>query len=106
MLMAEVPDELCADCQSIVCCQRRYGGAGMAISSATELRVAVLGAGGTIAPAILADLAASDEGATLVLLALDGERARAAAERHGGAKAASHVVDARDPEGLARALSD
>jgi saccharopine dehydrogenase (NAD+, L-lysine-forming) len=51
------------------------------------LRVAILGAGGTIAPAIVRDLAESDEVAQLLLLDLDREKARATAERHGGGKA-------------------
>jgi lysine 6-dehydrogenase len=51
------------------------------------LRVAILGAGGTIAPAIVRDLAESDEVAELLLVDLDRDKARAAAERHGGGKA-------------------
>jgi lysine 6-dehydrogenase len=51
------------------------------------LNVAVLGAGGTIAPAIVRDLAESDEAATLLLVDLDEQRARAVAEAHGGGKA-------------------
>ena len=41
------------------------------------MRVAVLGAGGTIAPAIVRDLAESDEVSELVLLDLDAEKAHA-----------------------------
>jgi saccharopine dehydrogenase-like NADP-dependent oxidoreductase len=67
------------------------------------LRVAVLGAGGIIAPAIVRDLAESDEAAELLLLDLDEERAEAAALAHGGPKASAQRVDARDG-GLARAL--
>jgi lysine 6-dehydrogenase len=59
------------------------------------VNVAVLGAGGTIAPAIVRDLAESDEAGSLLLLDLDGERAAAVAERHGGGKARSAAVDAR-----------
>jgi saccharopine dehydrogenase (NAD+, L-lysine-forming) len=51
------------------------------------LRVAVLGAGGTIAPAIVRDLAESDEATELLLIDLDPERARTVAARHGGGKA-------------------
>jgi saccharopine dehydrogenase-like NADP-dependent oxidoreductase len=51
------------------------------------LRVAILGAGGTIAPAIIRDLAESDEVAELLLVDLDQEKARATADRHGGGKA-------------------
>lgn len=66
------------------------------------MRVAVLGAGGTIAPAIVRDLAESDEVSELVLLDLDAERALGVAERHGGDKAFAVAVDAR--EGLGEAL--
>jgi saccharopine dehydrogenase (NAD+, L-lysine-forming) len=51
------------------------------------LRVAILGAGGTIAPAIVRDLAESDEVAEMLLVDLDQDRARATADRHGGGKA-------------------
>ena len=51
------------------------------------MRVAILGAGGTIAPAIVRDLAESDEVAELLLVDLDREKARATADRHGGGKA-------------------
>jgi lysine 6-dehydrogenase len=66
------------------------------------VNVAVLGAGGTIAPAIVRDLAESDEAGSLLLLDLDGERAARVAENHGGNKARSAAVDAR--AGLAREL--
>jgi predicted dehydrogenase len=46
------------------------------------VKVAILGAGGTIAPAIVRDLAESDEAERLLLLDLDAERAAAVAERH------------------------
>jgi Saccharopine dehydrogenase NADP binding domain len=59
------------------------------------LRVGVLGAAGTIAPAILEDLAASEEVASVLALDLDGARAAAAAEAHGGAKATAAAADAR-----------
>jgi lysine 6-dehydrogenase len=72
------------------------------------MRVAVLGAGGTIAPAIVRDLAESDEAEELLLLDIDLERASAVAETHGGGKARAARVDARiEPEvegSLARAL--
>ena len=51
------------------------------------MRVAILGAGGTIAPAIVRDLAESEEVTQMLLVDLDEERARATAERHGGDKA-------------------
>ena len=44
------------------------------------MRVAILGAGGTIAPAIVRDLAESAEVDELLLLDLDAARARANAE--------------------------
>ncbi len=72
------------------------------------MRVAVLGAGGTIAPAIVRDLAESDEVDDLLLLDLDEPRAQQVAERCGGAKARAAFADARasgeQPESLARAL--
>jgi lysine 6-dehydrogenase len=72
------------------------------------MRVAILGAGGTIAPAIVRDLAESDEADELLLLDIDESRAQAVAEAHGGAKARAAQVDARaeaEAEGsLARAL--
>jgi len=66
------------------------------------VRVAVLGAGGIIAPAIVRDLAESDEATELVLLDLDAGRAAAVAELHGGGKARAAAADARS--GLAGAL--
>jgi len=66
--------------------------------------VGVLGAGGTIAPAIVRDLAESEEVARLVLLDRDEARLRAVAEAHGGGTAEARVVDAGD--GLADAIGD
>jgi lysine 6-dehydrogenase len=68
------------------------------------LRVAVLGAGGTIAPALVRDLAESAEVDGLTLLDLDGARVRAVAEAHGGANATAAAVDASDPQALTLAL--
>jgi len=48
------------------------------------LRVAIVGAGGTIAPAIVRDLAESEEVGELLLVDLDRSRAQAVADRHGG----------------------
>lgn len=59
------------------------------------LEVAVLGAGGTIAPAIVRDLAESDEVARMRLLDLDVDRARAVAVAHGAGKATPAAADAR-----------
>jgi lysine 6-dehydrogenase len=69
------------------------------------MRVAVLGAGGTIAPAIVRDLADSTEVTELALLDLDADRASAVAEAHGMGKAASAAVDARRNGALAEALA-
>ena len=72
------------------------------------LRVAVLGAGGTIAPAIVRDLAQSDEVASLLLLDIDEARAEHVASLYGGLKAQAAFADARAsadaPVSLARAL--
>ncbi len=68
------------------------------------MRVAVLGAAGTIGPAIVHDLAVSAETDALLLLDLDPDRAEATASAHGGSKAAAAGVDARDPDAFADAL--
>ena len=68
------------------------------------LEVAVLGAAGTIAPAIIHDLAQSDEVSGLLLLDVDGERAAAAASQYGGGKARAEEVDARAVDDLAARL--
>jgi lysine 6-dehydrogenase len=59
------------------------------------VKVAVLGAGGTIAPALVRDLAESDEVAGLGLMDLDRDRAQAVADRHGLGKATVRGIDAR-----------
>jgi lysine 6-dehydrogenase len=66
------------------------------------VNIAVLGAGGTIAPAIVRDLAESEEAESLLLLDLDEARAASVADSHGGGKARARGVDARS--GLAEAL--
>jgi lysine 6-dehydrogenase len=58
------------------------------------MRVAVLGAGGTIAPAIVRDLAESEEVTAMRLLDLDLRRAEAVATEHGGGKAQARRADA------------
>jgi saccharopine dehydrogenase-like NADP-dependent oxidoreductase len=58
------------------------------------MKVAVLGAGGTIAPAIVRDLAESADVETLLLLDLDRERAERVAAEHGGEKANAARADA------------
>jgi saccharopine dehydrogenase-like NADP-dependent oxidoreductase len=77
----------------------------MEATARRSLQVAILGAGGTIAPAIVRDLAPSEEVAGMLLLDLDGDRAQSVAERHGGRRARARAVDATDPEALAAALS-
>jgi len=78
------------------------------LAGARTLRVAILGAGGTIAPAIVRDLAESDEVTDLLLLDLDEARAEHVASLHGGPKARAALADARAsadaPTSLARAL--
>jgi len=68
-----------------------------------QLTAAVLGAGGIIAPAIVRDLAESEEVGDLLLLDLDRARAERVAAEHGGPSAQAIEVDARD--GLATALA-
>jgi lysine 6-dehydrogenase len=58
------------------------------------VRVAVLGAGGTIAPAIVRDLAESEEVTAMRLLDLDLRRAEDVAMEHGGGKAQARRADA------------
>ena len=58
------------------------------------MRVAVLGAGGTIAPAIVRDLAESEEVTAMRLLDIDLRRAEAVATEHGGGKAQARQADA------------
>ena len=73
-------------------------------SQPTSSRVAVLGAGGTIAPAIVRDLAESEEVAALELLDLDEARAASVATEQGGGKAQPQRVDAREQGALAAVL--
>jgi hypothetical protein len=73
-------------------------------AGSSHLQVALLGAAGTIAPAIVRDLAESEEVSSMVLLDLDEERASAVAETHGGGRATARAVDAADVEALAAAL--
>jgi lysine 6-dehydrogenase len=68
--------------------------------------VAVLGAAGTIGPAIVRDLAESDVVERLLLLDVADDRARAVAAEHGQGKATAQTVDAADADALARALRD
>ena len=68
------------------------------------MKVAVLGAAGTIAPAIVRDLAVSEEIESILLLDLRAEKAREVAERQGIGKAHARGADARS--GLAAELGD
>jgi len=68
------------------------------------VRVAVLGAGGTIAPAIVRDLAESEEFESILCLDIARERAREVANVHGGDKADAAAVDAGDPVAMEFAL--
>ncbi len=66
------------------------------------MRVAILGAGGTIAPAIVRDLAESEEVTAMRLLDIDLRKAEAVAMEHGGGKAQARQADAT--AGLAEQL--
>ncbi len=68
------------------------------------MNVAVLGAAGTIAPAIVRDLARSEEVARMTLLDLDPDKAAAVADEHGAGEATTSGIDARDVDALADAL--
>jgi saccharopine dehydrogenase (NAD+, L-lysine-forming) len=67
------------------------------------VKVAVLGAGGIIARAIVRDLAESAEVGEIVALDLDGARAQRVATEQGAGRARAQAVDARD--GLVPALA-
>jgi saccharopine dehydrogenase (NAD+, L-lysine-forming) len=75
-----------------------------AISVVRRGLVAVLGAGGTIAPALVHDLAEARDVGELRLLDLDTERATDVADRHGLGKADVVGVDAARTDELADAL--
>jgi hypothetical protein len=68
------------------------------------MRIAVLGAGGIIAPAIVRDLAESPQVDGLTLLDLDGDAARAVAAEHAPGLATGAAVDASDRQALTLAL--
>ncbi len=68
------------------------------------MRVAVLGAAGTIAPAIVAELASNPEVTGLTLLDRDGERVREVAARRGNDDTQAAAVDATDRQALTLAL--
>lgn len=68
------------------------------------MKVAVLGAGGTIAPAIVRDLADSEEIDSMLLLDVLGAKAEAVAALHGGGKATARELDATVDGALGDAL--
>lgn len=71
------------------------------------MRAAVLGAGGTIGPVIVRDLAESGEVDALRLLDIDQERAAEVARTCAGGKSTEAIaVDASDPDALGAALED
>jgi lysine 6-dehydrogenase len=69
------------------------------------MKVCVLGAGGTIGPAIARDLAGSEEVAELLLLDLDAARAAAVADAIGSANVRAAGIDAGDAPACARAIA-
>lgn len=71
-----------------------------------QVAVAVLGAAGTIAPAIVHDLGVSEEVASMLLLDLDPDKAAAVADEHGRGKATAARADARDVDALSQAVRD
>jgi lysine 6-dehydrogenase len=70
------------------------------------VRVGVLGAGGTIGPAIVADLGRSEEVSDLLLLDLQREAAEEVAAAHGYGKARGAVADAAAEPGEPGSLAD
>jgi lysine 6-dehydrogenase len=70
------------------------------------VKVAVLGAGGTIGPAIVADLGHSDEVSDLLLLDIHRERAEEVASEHGRGKARGAAADANAGPGEPGSLAD
>jgi saccharopine dehydrogenase-like NADP-dependent oxidoreductase len=67
-------------------------------------RVAVVGAGGIIGPAIVATLAEEEAVSEIVCLDVNGDRAGEVAARHGRGKAVGGALDIRDGAASARAL--
>ena len=70
------------------------------------MKVAVLGAGGTIGPAIVADLGQSEEVSDLLLLDVRRERAERVASEHGYGKARGTAADANSGPGEPGSLAD
>ncbi len=78
----------------------------MNANSDRQCEAAVLGAGGTIGPVIVRDLAESAEVRALRLLDIDGDRAAEVARSNAAGKpATATAVDASDPDALAAALA-
>lgn len=69
------------------------------------MRVGVLGAGGTIAPPIVKDLAESEAAESLLLLDLDESKAQATADAYGGSKSEARGIDGSEPGALTAALA-
>jgi saccharopine dehydrogenase (NAD+, L-lysine-forming) len=69
------------------------------------MRACILGAGGTIGPAIARDLAGSDEVEELLLLDVDEGRAVSVAESIGRPGVRAAATDAGDPAALAKAIN-
>jgi lysine 6-dehydrogenase len=68
-------------------------------------RVAVVGAGGIIGPAIVATLAGEEAVDEIACLDVNGARAGEVAARHGGGKATGAALDIRDGTAAAQALA-
>jgi lysine 6-dehydrogenase len=68
-------------------------------------RVAVVGAGGIIGPAIVATLAREDAVSEIACLDVNGARAGEVAARHGDGKATGAGLDIRDGDSAAQALA-
>jgi saccharopine dehydrogenase (NAD+, L-lysine-forming) len=68
-------------------------------------RVAVVGAGGIIGPAIVATLARDDAVEGIACLDMNGDRAAEVAEAHGGGKATGSALDIRDAQTAGTALA-
>jgi saccharopine dehydrogenase-like NADP-dependent oxidoreductase len=68
-------------------------------------RVAVVGAGGIIGPAIVATLARDDAVTEIACLDVNGERARQVADQHGAGRATGGALDILDARAAASALA-
>jgi saccharopine dehydrogenase-like NADP-dependent oxidoreductase len=68
--------------------------------------VAVVGAAGIIGPAVVASLAEHESVERILVLDMNAEGAREAAERHGGGRATAGALDITDRERAAAAVAD